>query len=64
MIDTQPRTGEYADRQFITGDVRQTNCLLDEDLYGAALDTLVIVCVDCIPLHDGKMLLSRRTRLP
>jgi ADP-ribose pyrophosphatase YjhB (NUDIX family) len=64
MIATRPRTGEYIDRQFVTGEVRQTNRLLPDDQYGAALDTLVIVCVDCIPLHDGKMLLSHRTCLP
>jgi ADP-ribose pyrophosphatase YjhB (NUDIX family) len=60
----QPTLGKYNGRQFVTGNVRQTNRFLADDHYSAALDTLVIVCVDFIPLHDGKLLLSRRTRLP
>jgi ADP-ribose pyrophosphatase YjhB (NUDIX family) len=64
MIETKPRTQEYPAMQFATGEIRHTHRHLPDDLYAAALDTLVIVCVDFIPLHDGKMLLSRRTRQP
>jgi ADP-ribose pyrophosphatase YjhB (NUDIX family) len=64
MIDTPSLVHGYPDRQFVTGDVRGTVRFLPEDVYAAALDALVIVCVDCIPLYEGKMLLSRRTRLP
>jgi colanic acid biosynthesis protein WcaH len=64
MIETKLRTRAYPARQFATGEIRHTHRPLPEDLYAAALDTLVIVCVDFIPLHAGNMLLSRRTRQP
>ena len=64
MIELPPSVTVSPDRQFVTGDARTATPFLPEDAYAAALDALVIVCVDCIPMHDGKVLLSHRTREP
>jgi len=64
MIETMLSVRSYADRQYSTGIAQRPGGILPEDIYGAALDSLVLVCVDCIPLHEDKMLLSRRARLP
>jgi ADP-ribose pyrophosphatase YjhB (NUDIX family) len=37
---------------------------MPETAYAQALDHLVLVCVDCIPLHAGRIMLSRRVRPP
>src|SRR5947209_4485068 len=61
-----PKVGcALRDRQYVTGERPGGRAaLLPEAQYVAALDALVIVCVDVIPLHEGRMLLSRRTREP
>ena len=64
VIELPPSVSVYSDRQFVTGEARAITPFLPEDAYAAALDALVIVCVDCIPMHDGKVLLSHRTREP
>lgn len=64
MITMPAAVRGLRDRQFITGTHARRGALLPEEQYAAALDALVIVCVDVIPLHAGRMLVSRRTWLP
>jgi ADP-ribose pyrophosphatase YjhB (NUDIX family) len=64
MIELAPSVFVHPDRQFVTGGAGVATPFLPEDAYASALDALVIVCVDCIPIHDGKVLLSHRTREP
>ena len=64
MLDHAPRVQSLPDRQYRSGEVRVAERQMDVPTYSAALDALVLVCVDFIPLCEGQMLLSRRTRLP
>lgn len=52
------------DRQYVSGRPRAAGRLLPEATYSQALDALVLACVDFIPLHRGRLMLSRRTRTP
>ena len=64
MIDAFNTVSTLTDRQFVTGMAHQSAVFLPDTVYAAALDALVIVCVDCIPTFDGLLLLSRRAREP
>lgn len=56
----------YPDRQFITGKEHKPggHHYLPESVYNQALDTLVIGCVDVIPMYNGRMLIGLRAWEP
>ncbi len=54
----------HRDRQFITGQEPKSGIFLPESVYSQALDTLVVGCVDIIPVYYGHMLIGLRTWEP
>jgi ADP-ribose pyrophosphatase YjhB (NUDIX family) len=55
---------EVSGHHFVSGKEPILGGFLPETVYAQALDHLVIVCVDCIPLHAGRIMLSKRVRPP
>lgn len=51
-------------QHFVTGNFRSRATHLGAVAYGRMLDNLVIACVDCILLCQGKILLGQRVREP
>ena len=64
VLGNRHRTIGAVNRQYMTGDHQRPGIFLPDDVYGQALDALVVVCVDCVPVHQGKMLISRRACQP
>lgn len=58
------QTSVHKDRQFITGKEIKPGDFLQDHIYSQALDALVIACVDVIPLHNGHILIGRRSWEP
>lgn len=59
-----PDVSTFPDRQFLTGQERQTTTWLPDSIYSQALDALVVVCADIMPLYQGRVLLGRRQWQP
>lgn len=54
----------YSDRQFITGEERESSEFLSDSAYNQALDALVIGCADVIPMYNGHILIGLRAWEP
>lgn len=64
-FNPEQRRRELSDqRHFVTGSFASHASYLSDDLYSIVLDNIVVTCVDCVILHQGKMLLGKRTREP
>lgn len=51
-------------QHFVTGNFHSRAAHLGDAEYGRMLDSLVIACVDCVLLCQGKILLGQRVREP
>jgi len=56
----------YGDKQYITGKDHKPGDYqyLPESIYNQALDTLVIGCVDVVPMYNGRILIGLRAWEP
>ncbi|HTK11078.1 MAG TPA: NUDIX domain-containing protein [Ktedonobacteraceae bacterium] len=54
----------HPNKQYVTGKEIATGGLLPDAIYSQALDTLVIACVDILPVHGERILLGRRSWEP
>lgn len=50
--------------QFISGNMHKVGGFLPASTYSQALDTLVVGCVDIIPVHRGRVLIGQRSWQP
>jgi ADP-ribose pyrophosphatase YjhB (NUDIX family) len=64
MTGKAGRTVRHDIGEYIANDYIAHGSYLDDEAYAQALDSLVFVCVDIMPVIDGKVLIARRTRHP
>jgi ADP-ribose pyrophosphatase YjhB (NUDIX family) len=50
--------------EYIAEDYVAHGTYLDDEAYANALDSLVFLCVDIMPVIEGKVLIAKRTRHP
>lgn len=51
-------------RQYLDPGFTSRATRIPDELYGIVLDNIVVCCVDCMVISDGKMLLGLRTQYP